>query len=163
MIFQHTIDSVLAGRKSQTSRLWKEDWAFPHDEYDSPVCDYVYSLKSYRAGGSRRPYRVGQTLAIQPARGKAGVGKIRITGLAKRDVRDFTSEDIRREGFSTTKSSFVEFYRTWYSMHFPQYVRLLDEGRVTEDWWLDAMKAQVAAKNMALVINFELVQEGERA
>lgn len=156
-IFQHTIDKVVSGSKVQTSRIWKDDYVFSWSDYEEPN-QIVLSQKAWDAGKIRKLYYVGQTLSVQPSRGAKGVAKIRITGLAKRDVRDFTAEDIRREGFLPTKSGFVDFYRVWYGMHFPAYVKLLDDNYVNADWWLDSMKAQIAKHNTALVIRFELVE-----
>lgn len=154
MIFQHTIDKVLSGEKCQTSRIWKDDYTFSWDEYDRDLRDVVLSMKAWDAGKIRHLYRVGQLLSVQPARAQKGVAKLRILELAKRDVRDFTDEDIAREGFEDRLS----FFRVWYGMHFPPYLKLLNDGFVTEDWWLESMKAQAPEKNTALVIKFELVQ-----
>jgi hypothetical protein len=157
MIFLHTLDKVLSGEKTATSRLWKEDWFFPSDEYDRDVKSVVLSRKAWDAGKIRKLYYVGQILSAQPNRGQKGVAKIRILQLQKRDVRSYSEAEIAAEGYGSA----LEFYKTWYGMHFPAYVKLLDEGRVTAEWWLDSMKAQIAKHNTALFIRFELVQEGQ--
>lgn len=153
MIFQKTLDQVLSGGKVQTSRLWKDDYTFPSDEYDREWPNVVLSMKAWEMGKIRRLYQVGQVLSVQPNRGQKGIAKIRVTELARRDVRNFTDEDIRREGFETR----LGFYKVWYGMHFPSFVKLLEDDFVTEDWWLDSIKAQAKTHNDALVITFELL------
>lgn len=155
MIFQHTLDKVLSGEKCQTSRFWKDDYLFPSDYYDNEIRDVVLSRKAWDAGKVRHLYRIGQVLSVQPKRSAKGVAKIRITELARRDVRDFTDEDIQREGFESR----LDFFITWYYMHFPEYLKLLAQDYVTPEWWLDAMKGQIPEKNTALVIRFELVKD----
>src|SRR5690348_12450666 len=113
MIFQHTLPQVLAGQKTQTSRIWKEDYTFSCDEYDRDLRDVVLSMKAWDAGKIRRLYQVGSILSVQPNRGSKGIARIHILELAKRDVRDFTKEDIQREGFAYKH----EFIETWIKMH----------------------------------------------
>lgn len=152
MIFQHTIEHVLAGRKSQTSRIWKDDYFFPSDEYDRTIKDVVLSRKAWDAGNIRHLYRVGQELAAQPARGQKGVARIRILELAKRDVRDFTQDDIVREGFTDERG----FIQVWASMHDRWLWKLA--MRQTFDFY-NAVRARPYEFYQALVIRFELVSE----
>lgn len=162
MQFNHTISQVLDKSKVQTSRLWHDNWELGYNgaknvpsAYDALYSFSIIETQEGKTLTYRKVYTVGQTLAVQAGRGKKGVARIRITGLEKRDVRSFTDEDIQREGFTDRLS----FFRVWYGMHFPAYVKLLDEGSVTPEWWLDATKAQIAAHNTALVIRFELVHD----
>jgi hypothetical protein len=153
MIFQHTINDVLSGAKTQTSRIWKDDYFFPSDYCDKTVYSTLLSRKAWGNNKVRRLYHVGQILSAQPNRGAKGVAKIRILELAKRDVRDFTDEDIAREGFVDR----LDFFITWMYMHSKPYLKLLANEMVTEEWWLDSMKVQVPELHTALVIRFELV------
>lgn len=155
MLFIHTLDKVLSGAKTQSSRIWKDDYFFPSDYYDREIRNVVLSRKAWDAGKVRHLYRIGQVLSVQPQRGARDVAKIRITQLAKRDVRDFTDEDIQREGFTSAD----DFYKIWYGMHFPAYVKLLAEGYVNYDFWVESRKAMIPEKNTALVLNFELVKD----
>jgi hypothetical protein len=161
MIFQFTIDKVLSGEKCATSRLWKDDWFIPSDEYDRDIKNVILSLKAWDAGKIRHLYRVGQILSVQPARGQKGIAKIKVLELTKRDVRSYTDDDIRAEGFSDRLS----FYRTWYEMHFPSYLKLLSDGYVDYDWWMESRRAQIPEKNTALFIRFVLqdVMEKQQA
>lgn len=163
MIFQHTLEQVLDGSKCQTSRLWQENWIVTYTKehkngYDT-FDDVLYPISSlkekYPYYPYRLKYRVGQTLSVQPNRGAKGVARIRILELAKRDVRAFDDSDIKREGFENALS----FYRVWYGMHFPEYLKLLDDEYVTSEWWLDAKRGQLPRLNTALVIRFELVKD----
>ena len=90
-IFKHTLPKVMSGRKTQTSRLFKEG------ERLFTVGDTitVYSDKG------RPKWQTGKTYAIQPEYGTKQVGRYRCLHLAKRDVRDFTQEDAEREGFDS--------------------------------------------------------------
>ncbi len=153
MLFIHTIDKVLSGEKTQTSRIWKDDYTFSWDEYDRELPTVVLSMKAWEAGKIRQLYRVGQTLAVQPKRGAKGVARIRILELAKRDVRNFASEDIQREGFEDIS----EFLRVWVSMHDKELFRKIEHysqptnltGAITDkrpEWFY-----------RTLVVRFELV------
>jgi hypothetical protein len=157
MIFLHTLDKVLSGEKTATSRLWKEDWFFPSDEYDRDVKSVVLSRKAWDAGKIRKLYYVGQILSAQPNRGQKGVAKIRILQLQKRDVRSYSEAEIAAEGYGSA----LEFYKVWYGMHLPPFLRLLTEEWVTPDKWLEMLSPQIAKHNTALFIRFELVQEGK--
>jgi hypothetical protein len=108
MIFQHTLDAVLSGRKSQTSRIWKDDYLLQDD-----------TLVSRKSG--RRLYYVGQEFSVQPGRGKKAVARRRITQLEKWDVRDFTEADIQREGYSAGE----DFLALWRSLHKDNYIALV--------------------------------------
>lgn len=158
MLFIHTIEQVLAQKKRQTSRLWKPDYVFSWSDYEEPN-QIVLSQKAWDAGKIRRLYYVGQELAVQAGRGQKGIARIRITELAKRDVRDFTEEDIRREGFE----SIHEFLRVWVSMHDKWLYKKIEHfsqptnltGAITDN--------RPDELYTALVIRFELVAEQKAA
>jgi hypothetical protein len=114
VIFQHTIDNVLNGTKTQTSRIWKDNYTIGAiNQYGdtSPNNDikWVQSLN----GSQRMLYRTGQELAVQPKRGAKGIARIKITHLEKRTVDTFTDVDIAREGFV----NHAEFLKVWRAMH----------------------------------------------
>jgi hypothetical protein len=108
MIFQHTLAAVLNNSKTQTSRIWKDDYDL-QDE----------TLISRKSG--RRLYYIGQGFSVQPGRGKKAVARRRITKLEKRDVRDFTEADIRREGYK----KYEKFLDLWRSLHKDNYIALV--------------------------------------
>jgi len=126
VIFQHTIDAVLSRKKTQTSRVWKPyyrpgNYGAPSDDLRIPFTkrlsmtgygefDVLWSVKT---GVPHVIYHWNGIYSVQPGRGKPGKGHIRISHIEKRDVRDFTIEDIRREGFS----EFDAFFMLWEQMH----------------------------------------------
>jgi hypothetical protein len=156
MLFMHTIDKVLTGTKTATSRLWKDDYVFSWSDYEEPN-QVVLSQKAWNEGKIRKLYYVGQVISAQPARGQKGVAKIRILALQKRDVRSYSEAEIAAEGYGSA----LEFYKVWYGMHLPPFLRLLTEEWVTPDKWLEMLSPQIAKHNTALFIRFELVQEGK--
>jgi hypothetical protein len=150
MIFQFTLPQVLAGSKVQTSRIWKDNYALVDDE---PLTgNKVYSTVESKYAIARKLHYIGQVLSVQPARAAKGVAKIRVLELAKRDVRYFTKEDIKREGFS----DFRQFIQVWSSMHDKWLYK--KAMRETFDFF-DAVGVRPDELYTALVIRFELVEE----
>ena len=158
MIFQHTIDAVLAGRKTQTSRLWKPDYVFSWSEYEEPN-QVILSQKAWDKQQIRKLYYVGQELAVQPARGSKGVARIRVTELFRADVRDFTHEDIEREGFDSYKL----FIDTWTSMHSAKLYKWCYQYPKNPQDIMELAWHDKPANYDALVIRFELVKESVSA
>jgi hypothetical protein len=154
MIFQMTLDSVLSGGKTQTSRLWKDSWATSFVSPNSDAIRAIYSCHD-KQPFKRLRYEVGQVLSVQPARGQKGIAKIRILELAKRDVRNFDASDIAREGFPNKSW----FFHTWTQMHDKKAHNGFSEtDAVFNETFLISRPAE---HYTALVINFELVQEGQ--
>lgn len=101
MIFAYTLDAVLRGESTQTSRLWENSWKLDHDNKT------LYLL--HQSGDVKRPYYyVGQVIGIRAERFAERAGKIRITKLERRDVREFCEDDFRREGVSE-----IDFWALW--------------------------------------------------
>lgn len=75
MIFQHTLDKVLSGKKSQTRRLIKgvnlavDIYGNP-GATDSPNFDLLGPIQVVTTEKGRLLYEVGQIHAVQPGRGK---------------------------------------------------------------------------------------------
>lgn len=160
MIFQHTIDSVLSGEKTQTSRIWKDSWAISFVSSESGDIRAIYSCHD-KQPFKRLRYEVGQVLSVQPARGQKGVAKIRILELAKRDVRSFTFAEIEKEGFEHAQ----DFIQLWAQMHDKAYyttmpVKTFDGNSYDSVYekWLRGFSERPAEFYQALVIGFELVQ-----
>jgi hypothetical protein len=97
MIFQHTWQQVVSGQKSQTRRLAQEG--------DTVIFDFdltsIWAV--YRKG--RLLYKVGQTRAVQPGRSKAGVGRIRLTGIRREPVNEISKADAIAEGLYSFTSN----------------------------------------------------------
>lgn len=106
MIFAHTLDAVLDDSKTQTARVWKDNY--------QPIYDGASNLIEVRSRKTGNLiYYIGQEHAIQPGRGMHGVGRIRITHLARRDVTSFDIGDIALERLD----NYASFIQLWNSMH----------------------------------------------
>jgi len=100
MIFAHTLDQVITGKKRQTRRLVKADEGFEDN-------------RRITKKGNRTLYEVGKSYAVQPNRGKKAVARILLTGLRKERVDSITDSDARAEGFSSREA----FLATWRAIH----------------------------------------------
>jgi hypothetical protein len=83
MIFKQWKD-VLAGRKTQTRRVVKPGEVLRGDAV-------------YGATG-RLKWEVGREYAVQPKRGEAAVGRMRLTAIRREPVQAMTLEDALAEG-----------------------------------------------------------------
>lgn len=153
MLFIHTIDKVLSSEKTQTSRLWKDDYTFSEDENDRELPNVVLSLKAWEMGKIRRLYQAGQVLSVQPNRGQKGIAKIRVLSLARRDVRNFSYDDLIAEGFGDSDSPFTWFFNVWTDMH----DKTLSPAIVRNYGIVQAVKDRPKQFYDALVIKFELL------
>jgi hypothetical protein len=88
MIFKDTWQQqqVLDGNKTQTRRIVKDgdyliDWPMP--------CIFR---------NDRLLWRVGQIYAVQPGRGKKGIGKIGIVNIKREELNNITEKDAIAEG-----------------------------------------------------------------
>lgn len=117
MIFQHTIDKVLDGTKTQTRRL-----AAKHADGFSiaglEMIGFPNGVKSVMHGDKSDEkwnvkYQVGKTYAVQSGRGKKQVARIELVDLRYEDVRCISYEDAQAEGFNGK----LEFLETWVKMH----------------------------------------------
>jgi hypothetical protein len=92
MIFRPELAAkVIAGEKTATRRRMN----------DNPRSPWWSKGTSYTRG---------QEFAVQPGRGKASVGKARITRVDREPLRSLTPLDARREGFPT-RAAFVEAWK----------------------------------------------------
>lgn len=83
MVFQHTLEQVLSGKKTQTRRRIKPDKKFI--------------------------YRVGKVYAIQPKRGKPAVAKFEATAIRKQRLGEMTHEEALAEGFK----GIADYQKLW--------------------------------------------------
>lgn len=167
MIFQHTIDKVLDGTKTQTRRIVKDD------QFSSTVARsvlpyirtrYRYGEIAYVGAGSRIVYEVGKTYAVQPGRGKKAAARMRIMSIRREDVRRISLADVQAEGFQDK----YHFLQVWTDMHDPKVNELVaGKGRSwsmeTErsdiyDWCPLFLLARTDERYDAWVLTFELVQ-----
>lgn len=114
--FQHTLKALLEGRKTETSRI-----ALPESDgtgtFDCEMMRYPGTPTVQRFEVKKNYWRViwavGQTYAIQPARGVKSVGRYRVEAIWRQDVRTLTTGQVINEGFMDR----VTFYEVWCEMH----------------------------------------------
>jgi len=104
MLFQYSLDLVLTGRKTATSRLAKPE--------DVAVRDSSSRIEAVIANG-RDKYRVGKTYAVQPARGKPAVARIRLLAIDAKTPAQVTHAEAHAEGFASREA----FFETWHKIH----------------------------------------------
>ena len=75
MIFQHTLEQVLSGKKTQTRRRINP--------------------------GRRFLYRPGKSYSVQPSRTQAGVARIEVVNIRQEPLGEMTHEDALAEGFAS--------------------------------------------------------------
>ncbi len=61
----------------------------------------------------RDKYRVGKTYAVQPARGKPAVARIRMRAIERRKASEATAADAKAEGVASREA----FFEMWRSVH----------------------------------------------
>lgn len=92
MIFQHTFESVLSGKKTQTRRRIKPERKFI--------------------------YRVGKTYAVQPKRGQPAVARFEVTVIRKQRLGEITHKEALAEGFASV-ADYQELWRKQYGSFDP--------------------------------------------
>jgi hypothetical protein len=114
----HLVDLIKDLLKTQTRRPFKEGDRF------SALLQGV--LRITGSGQERLQWKVGKRYALQPGRGKKGVGFIEVSEIRFEDARDISQADAVAEGFETP----MDFLAVWCSFY-DQAVTLekLDDGR----------------------------------
>jgi hypothetical protein len=114
MIFQHTAQWVLdrsphtSEPKTQTRRPAKRDDIIittlgdPHDR----------TIVAVERNG-RLLYEVGRTYAIQPGRGKHGLGRFRLLAIKREQAKDISEADAHAEGFASPAA----FQEIWLKLY----------------------------------------------
>lgn len=122
MQFGKTLDKVLSGEKTATSRIVKPgDCAITEpglNTFGDEIAGVTHISEVRR--NNRTIYRVGQEVAIQPGRGQKSVGRICITALDRYDPRLITPEQVQAEGFSDVDA----FLAVWCGMHDPPFAAI---------------------------------------
>lgn len=104
MLFQHTLAPVLSGQKTKTSRRIAAG--------DAAEVGSDGKIEAVTTNG-RDKYRVGKSYAVQPARGKPAVARIRLLAIERKPVSAATEADVKAEGFDSREA----FFETWRSIH----------------------------------------------
>lgn len=170
MIFQHTFQAVIEGRKTQTRRIVKPGHGCGKIAAGTPLefmpVGYGWGdIVAVRSKSGRDIYAVGKTYAVQPGRGQKAVARIRITSIRREDVRYISEADAIAEGFFDT----FAFLWTWTQMHDKPAWNANqktdfsdgDESGITHhpDAWMSWLKGTRPAKCYdAWVLTFEVVR-----
>lgn len=126
---------VMAGEKTQTRRLVKpnEGGAIRRHLTDFVEVFTAKDSVAYNEGRIRTKWQVGRTYAVQPGRGKSGIGYIEITDIRREDVRNISQDDALSEGFETP----LYFLQTWSALNPSAGVRLV---MMSNSHWLMTYK-----------------------
>lgn len=137
MIFQHTWQQVLSGEQTQTRRLVE------FGDYESNHGVVTRFSQGYPDG--RIVYEVGKTYSVQPGRGQASVGRIKLLAIRRERVQGITPEDARDEGINSSSPVVMVFFysRLWDKIHTAKGKRWQDNPEV----W---------------VLEFRLCKDGEK-
>lgn len=146
MIFQHTIDKVLSGEKTQTRRLSTHHAGSFYDEHWGAVYNTLTGMPVWV---------VGKDYAAQPGRGKAAVARIRIVEIRQENVRDISHQDAVAEGFVSR----THFMLLWTKMHDPEhYKRYPTTGQQSLAWEQGILADRPAKFYSAWALTFRLVK-----
>lgn len=104
MIFQHTLTDILLQNKTQTRRIVKANETAIRTRYNQ-----IESVLH----NDRIKWRVGQTYAVQPGRGKAEVARIRLIRINSQFITRISTADAIAEGFESRQ----DFLQTWQKIH----------------------------------------------
>jgi len=129
MLFRpEMIPLIRSGRKTQTRRLVKEgDYAL-YGSYSDTIQGVVR--------GNRTLWRVGNTYAVQPGRGKRGVDRILLLAIRRQLLVNITHEDVLAEGVSPERTPtwklgcLLRFGKLWNSIYKKPGTRFLDDAEV---------------------------------
>jgi hypothetical protein len=99
------IEKILAGQKTQTRRPAK--FLDGHIEFTKEQRKQTLGVIFTQRG--RVKWEVGRTYAIQPGRGKSGLGRIQIVCIRYESTQDISPSDAQAEGFA----SVAEFSAYW--------------------------------------------------
>jgi hypothetical protein len=169
VIFQHTFEAVLSGKKTQTRRI-----AAPEPNGEScagfEMISYPMGIKAV-VRGSRDDmkwnvkWQVNKDYAVCPGRGKSQVARIRLTDIRREDVRCISEQDAVAEALYSP----FEFLEVWTHMHDKPAWNAQnntdfsdgdESGRISHSAaWMSWLKGtRPAERYQAWVLTFELVQ-----
>jgi hypothetical protein len=103
MLFKpELIEKIVAGQKTETRRTCK-----PEEGWLGPSMQDIRFVRH----NDRVKWALGQTYALQPGRGKPGIGgrRILLTSIRRERLADITAGGAKREGFSNRR----EFFEYW--------------------------------------------------
>lgn len=168
MIFQHTIDKVLSGEKTQTRRILKpgdldlikrvEGYPLKHLDDNTTIQQLPIEVANTATitavdRAQRRLWYVGQSIAVQPGRGQKAVGRIEITAIRREDVRQISEADAIAEGFHDPS----DFWYTWLEMHDKSWLKTYRYAVDTDYLYEYGFYSRPTDRYQAWVLEFKLV------
>jgi hypothetical protein len=104
MIFQHTLNQILCGDKTQTRRITHKNEIAVRGRYNQ--------IESVLHNG-RVKWCVGNTYAVQPGRGTEQIARIKLHKINSEYITRITTRDAIAEGFDSRR----EFLQAWETIH----------------------------------------------
>lgn len=97
------LELVLSGKKTQTRRRWT---------IGETIIQETDGVETWITGAfdvkGRSKWRLGNTYAVQPGRGKKGVGRVRIISIRIERFCDISQADAEAEGFTDPAGFFAK-------------------------------------------------------
>jgi hypothetical protein len=135
MIFKHTLAEVVSGKKTRTTRPFKDGVfsvvASPGEEviaideiiggagkHGKKIANSSFSPIAPPVK-TRRKYRVGGKISVQPGRGHSSVATVLVTRIKVQKLNEITDKDIATEAVGN--GSREEFFELWDKMHKGKY------------------------------------------
>ena len=119
---------VLSGDKTWT---WR-----PKKDGDSLYLDALTDDITCVARNGRFHWQVGNTYAVQPGRGKAAVGRIKIAEILERRPCDIRPGGLRLEGFRGTQLSLYDQFRAVLEGFYGGKITRWDDVMEMPGYWL---------------------------
>jgi hypothetical protein len=94
-------EAIKAGKKTQTRRLAESNDRLVKEYFQDRAGHWHKALtvvRGHRDSARRVLYRVGQTYAAQPGRGKSAIARIRLTAIRQEALQLITAAGVRAEG-----------------------------------------------------------------
>lgn len=152
MIFQYTLEQVLDGSKTRTSRRNYGEELDNGTVYSISERYHVWPETGERElldRTRRRLYYPGQILSVQPGRGQKGLARIKLLDITAVDVRHYGDAEVRHEGFATRGT----FLSLWCTMHFPSLK--YNSGELSPEQ-IDSLLSAKREPFLAWALDFEL-------
>jgi hypothetical protein len=97
MLFKPDLcDKILAGEKTQTRRVKKDNELFCEGSFGIP--DKVKIRGGWEGRVRSLKWEVGRTYAVPPGGGKAAAGRIKLLAIREEALQKISEEDALREG-----------------------------------------------------------------
>ena len=114
MLFKpYLVEAILRGKKTQTRRLKKPTHSVVL--HDNRIIA-VYSKITRQS--NRLLWRVENTYAVQPGRGKKAIGRLHLLSIRHERLQDITEDDAAAEGISRRPGPYIlDFAHLWDSIN----------------------------------------------